>query len=240
MGHQSRFDVTTRGGVTAGQEWICDGDEPIARLEHVVVEQPEQNLRYFNRNLKPVVLRDLKLAPGGRPLVAGVQMFWNLQVPGGAHVITSQLLDVTVEGRGTDRLTLTVTTADPGRVAVSRRVLCLYWDEATASYVYEFTCHLDLQAPETFDRPDCGPIHFEISDPWYCDVPAPTVAFDGGWSAHGFTRLLAEPVDAADGVWQMPLNHLATGIPTPQSFPEGGRLVLTDCPGNNPDRKSVV
>lgn len=60
MGHQSRFDVTTRGGVTAGQEWICDGDEPIARLEHVVVEQPEQNLRYFNRNLKPVVLRDRK------------------------------------------------------------------------------------------------------------------------------------------------------------------------------------
>ena len=231
MGHQSRFDLTTRGGVTAGQEWLCDGDELIARLDHVVVEQPEQNLRYFDRNLKPVVLRDLKLAPGGRPLVAGVQLFWNLQA-GGAHVITSELLDVTVDGRGTDRLTLTVITADPERVALSRRVLTLTWDGATASYVYDFACHLDLRCPETFDRPGTEAVRFEFSDPWYCDVPAPTVAFDGGWSAHGFTRLLAEGADGE--VWRMPLNHLATGIPTPPALRDGGMLVLADCPGNNP------
>jgi len=229
MGHQSRFDVATRGGVTAGQEWIYDGDVPIARLEHVVVEQPEQNLRYFDRNLKPIVLRDLKLTPDGRPLVAGVQMFWNLD----GHIITTDLLDITVQGRGSDCLTLTVITADPGGVALSRRVLTLSYDDTTASYVYEFACHLDLAAPQTFDRPG-GPgfAHFEITDPWYCDVPAPTVAFDGGWSAHGYTRLLAEPAD--DGVWQMPLNHLATGIPAPQAFRDGGMLVLADCPDNNP------
>ncbi|HCL28191.1 MAG TPA: hypothetical protein DIC52_07125 [Candidatus Latescibacteria bacterium] len=228
MGHQSRFDVITRGGVTAGQEWICDGDEPIAQLEHVVVEQPEQNLRYFDRNLKPVVLRNLKLVPGGRPLVAGVQMFWNLD----GHIVTSDLLDIIVEGRGTERLTITVITGDPGGVALSRRVLTLRWDEGDASYVYDFTCHLELCAPETFDRPGSENIHFEISDPWYCDVPAPTVAFDGGWSAHGFTRLLAEPADGS--VWQMPLNHLATSIPAPKSFRHEGMLVLADSPGNNP------
>ncbi len=229
MSHQSRFDVTTNGGVTAGQEWICDGDVPIARLEHVVVEQPEQNLRYFDRNLKPVVLRDLKLTPNGRPLVAGVQMFWNLD----GHIITSELLDVTVTGRGTACLTLTVITTDPGHVALSRRVLTITWDEASASYVYEFACHLTLQAPQTFDRPGSpDAVHFEISDPWYCDVPAPTVAFAGAWSAHGFTRLLAEPADGS--VWQMPLNHLATGIPAPQSFRDGGMLVLADSPNNNP------
>lgn len=228
MGHQSRFDLITRGGVTAGQEWICDGDEPIARLEHVVVEQPEQNLRYFDRNLKPVVLRDLKLAPGGRPLVAGVQMFWNFD----GHIITTDLLDVVVEGRGTDRLTVTVVTADPGGVARSRRSVILSWDEDAASYVYKFVCHLELLAPETFDRPGNGPVRFEITDPWYCDVPAPTIDFDGAWSAKGYTRLLAEPADGS--VWQMPLNHLATGIPAPKAFRDGGMLVLADSPGNNP------
>jgi hypothetical protein len=232
MAHHSRFDLRTRGGVTAGQEWICDGDEPIARLEQVVVEQPEQNLRYFDRHLKPVVLRELRLVPGGRPLVEGVQMYWNLD----GHIQTSQLLDVHVEGRDTDCLRVTVVTVDPGRVARSERVLTLTFDDTTGSYVWEFACHLELLAPETFDRPGTESVGFEISDPWYTDVPAPTVAFPGAWSARGFTRLLAEPADGPDpeSVWQMPLNHMATGIPAPQSFRDGGRLVLADCPGNNP------
>lgn len=228
MSHKCRFDLITRGGVTAGQEWIVDGDEPIARLDHVIVEQPEQNLRYFDRNERPVVLREMKLAPGGRPLIEGVQLFWNLD----GHIITTDLLGVDVEGRGTDRLAVTVTTADPGGVALSRRVVTLTWDATTGSYVYEFACHLTLLAPQTFDRPGVDTVRFEISDPWYCDVPAPTVDFPGGWSAHGFTRLLAEPEDGT--VWQMPLNHLATGIPAPRSFRPDGRLVLADCPGHNP------
>jgi hypothetical protein len=230
MGHQSCFNLTTQGGVTAGLEWICDGDIPIARLEHVVVEQPEQNLRYFDRNLKPVVLRDLKLTPTGRPLVAGVQMFWNFD----GHIVTSELQDVIVEGRDSDCLRVTVVTADPGGIAISRRVLTLSWDEVEESYVYDFACHLDIKSPQTFDRPGIEQVRFEISDPWYSDVPAPTIAFDGAWSAHGFTRLLAEPAGDEPAVWQMPLNHLATGIPSPQSFRDGGMLVLADCPGNNP------
>ena len=228
MSHRSRFDLITRGGVTAGEEWICDGDEPIARLEQVLVEQPEQNLRYFDRNLKPVVLRDLRLAPGGRPLVAGVQMFWNLD----GHIITRELVDVSVEGRGSERLVVTVVTADAGGVATSRRVLTLTYDEALDSYVYDFACHLELASPETIDRPGVARVGFEYSDPWYCDVPAPTVAFPGAWSDHGYTHLLAEPADGP--VWQMPLNHLATGIPAPQSLADGGLFVLADDAGNNP------
>jgi hypothetical protein len=228
MRHRSHFDLLTRGGVTAGEEWICDGDEPIARFEHVVVEQPEQNLRYFDRNLKPVVLRDLKLAPGGRPLVAGTQLFWNFD----GHIITTRLDDVSVEGRGTDCLTMTVTTSDPGGVATSRRVLTLTWDEALGSYVYDFACHLQLHSPEVFHRPGVETVSFEYSDPWYSDIPAPTIAFDGAWSAHGFTHLLAEPADGS--VWQMPLNHLATGIPAPRAFRDGGLFVLAADAGNNP------
>lgn len=228
MGRPSRFDLETRGGVTAGEEWICDNGEPIARIERVVVEQPEQNLRYFDRNLRPVVLRDLRLSPGGRPLVAGTQLFWNLD----GHIITTELVEVTVDGRGTDRLTVTVTTADPGGVATSRRVLTITRDEDLGSYVYDFACHLDLHSPEVFHRPGVEQVSFEYSDPWYCDVPAPTVAFGGAWSAHGYTHLLAEPADGT--VWQMPLNHMATGIASPRSFREGGLFVLASDPGHNP------
>ncbi|MCY3737941.1 MAG: hypothetical protein OXG13_16140 [Gemmatimonadaceae bacterium] len=228
MGRRSRFDLETRGGVTAGEEWICDNGQPIARLERVVVEQPEQNLRYFDRNLRPVVLRDLRLSPGGRPLVAGVQLFWNLD----GHIITTELVEVTVDGRGTDRLTVTVTTADPGGAATSRRVLAITWDGELGSYVYDFACHLELHSPEVFHRPGVEQVSFEYSDPWYCDVPAPTVAFGGSWSAHGYTHLLAEPADGT--VWQMPLNHMATGIPSPRSFREGGLFVLASDPGHNP------
>jgi hypothetical protein len=221
--------------VTAGEEWIYDGEEPIARFEHTVVEQPEQNLRYFDRNLNPIVLRDLKLTPGGRPLVAGVQLFWNLD----GHIITTDLLDVAVEGRGSDTLSVTVISADPGGVALSRRVLTLTWDDDLESYVYDFACHLTLQSPETVDRPGSQVFGFEYSDPWYSDVPAPTVEFDGGWSAHGFTHLLAEPAagdPCAPGhaAWQMPLNHQATGIPCPRSFREGGLFVLAGDRGNCP------
>ena len=228
MGRRSRFDLETRGGVTAGEEWICDDGQPIARLERVVVEQPEQNLRYFDRNLRPVVLRDLRLSPGGRPLVAGTQLFWNLD----GHIITTELVEVTVDGRGTDRLTVTVTTADPGGVATSRRVLTITRDDDLVSYVYDFACHLELHSPEVFHRPGVEQVSFEYSDPWYCDVPAPTVAFGGAWSAHGYTHLLAEPADGT--VWQMPLNHMATGIPSPRSFREGGLFVLASDPGHNP------
>ena len=228
MGSSSRFDLETRGGLTAGEEWICDRGQPIARLERVVVEQPEQNLRYFDRNPRPVVLRDLRLSPGGRPLVAGTQLFWNLD----GHIITTELIEVGVDGRGTDRLTVTVTTADPGGVATSRRAVTITWDEDLGSYVYDFACHLELHSPEVLHRPGVEQVTFEYSDPWYCDVPAPTVAFDGAWSSHGYTHLLAEPADGT--VWQMPLNHMATGIPSPRSFREGGLFVLAADPGHNP------
>ena len=66
MSHQSSFALRTHGGLCAGERWIYDGDEPIAQLIDALVEQPEQNLRYFNAILKPVELRNLKLKPGGR------------------------------------------------------------------------------------------------------------------------------------------------------------------------------
>ena len=95
MDHQSCFTFRTRGGVCAGEQWLYDRDEPIARLHHDLVEQPEQNLRYFDQVLKPVELRDLKLAPGGRPSIAGLQLYWKMD-----PVITTELVAVQAEVPG--------------------------------------------------------------------------------------------------------------------------------------------
>ncbi len=226
MAHRSNFTFRTHGGVCAGETWIYDGDEPIARLEHQTIEQPEHNLRYFNGNPRPVNLRDLKLAPGGRPLICGVQMFWVFH-----HRVlaTTELVDLQIEGQETGRLTLTVVTRDPGGVATSRRTLTLTYDEAISSYVYDFKAHLDIHSPEALDSAET--IHLEYCDPWYNDIPGPTVEFPGMWKKR-YSHLLAEKADGT--VWQMPINHLATGIPAPQSFKRNGLFVLAEDPGNNP------
>ena len=226
MSHSSLFTFRTHGGVCAGETWIYDHDEPIARLEDKPIEQPEQNLRYFDGNPKPVNLRDLKLAPGGRPLVCGVQMYWVFQ-----HRVlaTTDLVDIQAEGQETERLTLTVVTGDPGGVATSRRVLRLSYDADLASYVYDFQAHLDIHSPEALDREE--KVHFEYCDPWYNDIPGPTVAFPGMWEKR-YSHLLAECGDGS--VWQMPINHMATGIPAPKSLKRDGLFVLGNDPGNNP------
>jgi hypothetical protein len=223
--------------VSAGERWIYathpDGlDEPIARLEHRMIEQPEQNLRYFNKNPRPINLRDVRLAPGGRPLIAGFQLFWNFD----GSIITTEVLDVAVEGQGTAALALTVVTRDPGGVATSRRRVTVSFDAATRTYVYDIECQLELHSPEVFDSPsditfrsrgDDDTITFEVTDPWYADVPAPTVEADELWRAgerQRFTALLADEIDGS--TWQMPLNHMATGIPSPRAFARDGLLVL--------------
>ena len=226
MAHQSIFSFRTHGGVCAGEQWIYDRDEPIARLEHRTVEQPEQNLRYFDGNPRPVNLRDLKLKPGGRPLVAGVQLFWVFQ-----HRVlaTSELVDVQVAGQESDCLTLTVVTRDPGGMATSQRALTLTYDAETGSYVYDFEDRLEIHSPEALDGEER--VRFEYCDPWYNDIPGPTVAFPGMWRKR-YAHLLAEKADG--GIWQLPLNHMATGIPSPRSLKRDGLLVLGYDPGNNP------
>lgn len=226
MDHQSIFSFRTHGGVCAGEQWIYDHDEPIARLEHKIIEQPEQNLRYFDSNKKPINLRDLKLAPKGRPLISGVQLYWVFQ-----HRVlaTTELVDVQVIGQGTDCLTLTVITQDPGGVATSRRVLTLTYDDSLASYIYDFKAHLAINSPEVFDRNET--VSFEYCDPWYNDIPGPTVEFPGLWQKR-YSHLLAEKSDGR--IWQMPINHMATGIPSPKALKRNGLLVLGYETGNNP------
>ena len=230
MTHEPTFSFRTHGGVCAGEQWIYDRDEPIARLESSVIEQPEQNLRYFDRNLKPVNLRDLKLAPGGRPLMAGVQLFWGCQ----GRVLTTDFTGLQIEGQESECLKLTVITRDPGGVATSRRILTLTYDPDLGSYVYDFAAHLEIHSPEVFDVEE--QVTFEYSDPWYCDIPGPGVEFPGMWRKR-YSHLLAEHPDGT--IWQMPLNHMATGIPAPKSFRRGGVFTPGFDPGNNPAMEFV-
>ncbi len=226
MAHRPRFTFRTHGGECAGQQWVYDGEEPIARLEHRAIEQPEQELRYFDGNPRPVNLRDLKLSPGGRPLIAGVQLYWVFQHKA---LLTSELADVVVEGQESDCLRMTVVTRDPGGVATSRRVVTVTYDPVLSSYVYDFACHLEIHSPEALDRPERA--RFEYCDPWYVDTPGPTVVFPGMWRKR-YLYLLAEEADGT--VWKMPINHMATGIPGPKAFQRDGLFVAAFDPGNNP------
>ena len=153
-------------------------------------------------------------------------MYWVFQ-----HRVltTTELLDIEVEGQESSCLALTVVTADPGGVATSRRTLALTYDPHIESYVYDFQCHLDIHSPEVFDGEET--VRFEYCDPWYNDIPGPTVRFPGQWQKR-YSHLLAEKADGE--VWQMPLNHMATGIPAPQSFKRGGLFLPAHDPGNNP------
>ena len=230
--HQPCFTFRTHGGETAGGQWIYDHDEPIAMLEHRTIDQPEQELRYFDGNPRPVNLRYLKLAPGTRPLVAGVQMFWVFQ-----HRVlaTTELVDVAVEGHGSDRLRMAVVTRDPGGVATSRRAMELTYDPARATYVYDFAAHLDIHSPELFDAHE--KVAFEYCDPWYMDTPGPSVPFEGMWPKR-YTHLVAELADGT--VWQMPLNHMVSAggvegaLPAPAAMRPDGRFVAALDPGHNP------
>ena len=226
MPHESRFSFRQHGGVCDGETWIYDGDEPIARLESKLIEQPEQSLRYFNGNPKPVNLRDLKLTPGGRPLVSGVQMYWVFKH---RSLATTKLIDIRVEGQDSNCLTLTVVTCDPGGVATSRRALTLTYDDGLGSYIYDFQAHLEIHSPEALDRQE--QVTFEYCDPWYNDIPGPAVPFPGMWTKR-FSHLIAEEADGT--VWQMPLNHMATVISPPRVLKSDGLFLPAFDSGNNP------
>ena len=226
MPHKPRFFFRTPGGEVGGQQWIFDGDEPIALFERKLIDQPEQILRYFNDVPRPVNLRHLKLRPGARATVSGVQMYWKLN----KATITTDVLNFRVEGEGTDRFRMTVVARDGHGIATSRRVLTLTWDADIESYVYDFACHLDIHSPEAI--PLRGEPRFEYSDPWYVDIPGPMVEFPGMWRRGAHTHILCEKPDGT--VHKMPLNHIGISSLSGAPVRPGGILVPVFEAGNNP------
>lgn len=151
------FTLTTLGGACAGPQLICDGDEPIARL---VTDAPmgtlEENLMFTinstaqPKNPRPIMLRDMKLRPGGRAMLSGMQLYWELDGDNHITVVTEVVCSVSVEGQGTDTLTLTVVTEDKYRIVTSTRVVSVSRDASTGGYCWDVTAGLHFNCPESF------------------------------------------------------------------------------------------
>jgi hypothetical protein len=184
------FRLKTLGGACAGPQWLCDGDEPIARL---VTDAPvgalEDNLMFTinptaqPKNPRPIMLRDMKLRPGGRAMLSGMQLYWELDGDNHITVVTEVVRSVDVQGQGTDKLTLTVVTEDTYRVVTSTRVVSVARDAATGGYCWDVEARLRFNCPESF-----LPAGFtapavtgcwQYCDPFWMDIPAPSVAFEG-------------------------------------------------------------
>lgn len=226
MAYSPNFSFRTHGGECAGTQWIYDHDDPIALFEKCLIEQPEQNLRYFNVVPRPLNLRHLKLKPGGRPLFSGVQLYWKL--PG--NIFTTELLDLVVEGQGTNYLRMTFLTQYPDGIAVARRLVTITYDPEICSYVYDFECHLCIHSPETILTNEI--LRFEYSDPWYTDLPAPHVAFPGMWKKPKFTHIVCEREDGS--IQKMPLHHVGLRQVSSTRARSGSMLVPVFEQGNNP------
>ena len=225
MPHKPCFSFRTLGGEVSGQQWIFDGEEPIAQFERRLIDQPEQILRYFNDVPRPINLRHLKLRPGALPTISGVQMYWKLN----KATVTTDLVDFRVEGDGTDCLRMTVVARDAHAICTSRRVLTLTWDDEIESYIYDFACRLEIHSPEAIALD--GPPRFEYSDPWYVDIPGPMVEFPGMWRRGAHTHILCEKPDGT--VHRMPLNHLGIRSASGAPVRPGGILVPVFEAGNN-------
>ena len=171
--HNPVFTWQVRGDVNY-QQWIYDGDDPIALFDMSTMDEPMQALMMFQKVPRPILLKYLKLKPGGRPLVQAVQLFWR-----SGKIITDVLDGLTVEGNGTDRLKITFSVKDEWDTIKVTRTITVSYDNTLNSYVYDFSDHAVINFPETLDNNN--PVQFEIIDPWFVDCPAPSQKFTGAW-----------------------------------------------------------
>ncbi|MEM3692887.1 MAG: hypothetical protein QXI39_02555 [Candidatus Bathyarchaeia archaeon] len=205
--HKPEFSWRVHGSTVNHELWIYDHEDPIARFDTAFVEQPEQSLRYFNLTPRPIVLRRLKLSPQGPPLIEGVQLYWVLKrsatIAGARAIATDRLSDLRIETWDSDRFELTIESQDAYGMASSKRILSLTYDLELESYVYDFLCTLEVSSPEEFYSPK-GEVTFEYSDPWFVDLPAPSIAFPGAWKGR-YQRFVYEALDGE--TIQVPINH---------------------------------
>jgi len=200
--HTPKFTWRTLGGSVNAEQWIYDGEIPIALFEQRVIEQPAENLMFFNGVPKPPVLRHVRLAPDGPPLVECIQLYWVL-ISG--QMVTDRLVNIDVQGSGTSRLMVTFHTRDRSGIAESKRVLNLSYDGDSGGYIYDFEAYLNFNSPEFLNG---NPRSFEFCDPWFTGCPGPAVEFPGMWKRR-YTRFVYE---SNDGLVSLPINHYTTSL----------------------------
>ncbi len=220
--HTPRFSWEVRGSVVHQEQWIYDRDIPVAMFENRTVEQPGLQLMFFNRVKRPLMLRHVRLTPESEPLVECIQLYTKC-----GPVVTDKLVDLKVDGNGTDRLVVTFVTEDPFRVLTDTRVLTLTWDSEKETYVYDFDGLLTFNSPESFNG---SAVSFEFCDPWFTGSPAPAVEFPGMW-AKRYQKIVYE---ASDGVKEIPINHYTTSHKNGIRLKPDGMFVAAYEPDGNP------
>ena len=196
--HTPSFSWQVRGDANY-EQWIYDGDEPIALFESGTLDEPMQALMMFQLVEQPLLLRHLKLTPGGKPLVSAVQLYWKT-----GKVVTDVLKGLDVKGEGTDRLTVTFTVEDPWATIRVKRKLTVTYDNTLGSYVYDFQDDAVIMRPETLDNN--ATIRIEYCDPWFTGSPAPSQHFNGMWTGR-YQQFAYESRDS--GVVSIPHHHVA-------------------------------
>ena len=202
---------------------ICDHGEVIARLETGTVDEPLQALMFFSAVPRPVLLRDLKLIPGGPPIVSAVQLYWKNRTGG----TTTELTGIDVDGQGTETLTLTFRLREEGGRMTLTRVLTVTWDESVGSYRYDFQDEAVMTDPETFITG--GDRSFEICDPWFTGSPAPSQRFEGMWQGR-YSQFVYEAAEG--GLLSVPHNHPATSLKQARLRADGRFAAVFEPDGN--------
>lgn len=221
--HTPVFTWQVRGDVNYRQG-IYDGDDLIAVLDMSTLDEPMQALMFFSRVEKPILLRHLKLTPGGKPLVEAVHLFWK-----SGNVITNVIDGITATGNGTDRLTVVFTVRDPWDTMKVKRTLTVTYDSFLESYIYDFRDMAVINFPETLDRNSA--VSFEYCDPWFTGCPSPSQPFPGMWK--GRYRMYA--YESSEGnIVCIPHNHFQSSHKAKIEVKPDGVFAAVYEPDGNP------
>jgi len=219
--HTPQFTWQVRGGVVNAEQWIYDGETPIALFENRTVEQPGQQLMFFNRVPRPIVLRKIKLTPDGEPLIECIQLYSKA-----GAIVTDCLVGLEVAGQGTDRLVVTFVTEDPWKVMTSSRTLTVTYDARRKTYMYDFQGKIVFNSPEFFNGSGTA---IEFCDPWFTGCPGPAVEFPGMWKRRYQTFIW----EAGDGtVNTAAINHFTTSCKSGGLKRDGMFLTAYEPDGN--------
>ncbi len=221
--HQPVFSWQVRGDANY-QQGIYDGNDCIAVLDMSTLDEPMQALMFFSKVPRPLLLRHLKLTPGGKPLVQAVHLFWK-----SGEVITGVLDGLSVSGNGTNALTVTFTVKDPDDILKVERTLTVTYDAALNSYVYDLKDRAKVNAPEKLGKN--GSVSFEYCDPWFTDSPAPSQPFPGMWKGR-YSKFAYEA--RKGGVTAIPHNHFSCSLKGGVELKRDGIFAAVYEPDGNP------
>jgi hypothetical protein len=222
--HTPVFSWQVRGDVNY-QQGIYDGKDCIAVLDMSTLDEPMQSLMFFSKVPRPILLRHLKLTPGGKPLVQAVHLFWK-----SGEVITDVLDGLAVAGNGTDRLTVTVTVKDSLNIMKLERTVTVTYDAAMNSYVYDLRDRATVNSPEKLAG-GSDSVSFEYCDPWFTDCPSPSQPFPGMWKGR-YSKFAYESKNG--GIAAIPHNHFSYSHKSGIEVKKDGVFAAVFEPDGNP------